>query len=122
MSAVYGLPDHLIEHVKTGVQIAANIAEPEDGDLNGVLISDLASRWEELVRVHHHHYDLLSPAECAELHAVIMLAAEYAEDNNYDAETDAEDFPEDFEFTLSAEELVATLLDLSQRASVPVAA
>lgn len=118
MTARYGLPDHLFGPVRHGILIANNIAEPEDGEHNGVLLKDLAEKWERVSRLHHYHTSLLSFAESAELLAVLELAMEYAEDNNYGAEYDRDQFPDDYQFVQAIEEIRLTLQDMSVNRSL----
>lgn len=111
MTARYGLPDRLFTPVKTGVILAWNIADKDDEPYNGTPITEVAEKWYHLVE-RGYHQNLLSTSEAAELMAVIALGAEYADNNNYADPVDMEDFSEDVEFALAAEEILFTLKDL----------
>lgn len=113
MTAAYGLPARLFAPVARGVEIAASVITPGDGDHLGRSLVEWADEWEEKCRVNGRHRDLLKPAEAASLFAVISVAVEYADTCNYGAPEDVEDFPGDVAFALASEEILCALRDIA---------
>lgn len=99
------IPADLRSALGRGLNIAAHILDRGDGDHQGHDLADLATVWEAVFPVRFS----ITPAEAAELKAVVAEAVEYALTCHYDAEADAQDFPEDYEFATKAEPLMQFL-------------
>jgi len=104
MTAAYGLPDRLIPLVARGVEIAASIVTPADGEYLGRSLVELAGELQEKCRVLQRHRDLLKPSEAASLCAVVEIAVEYATDVRY---------APDMAFELASEEIIFTLQEIA---------
>jgi predicted neutral ceramidase superfamily lipid hydrolase len=78
MTAAYEIPLRLLEPVRTGVILAAEVVTTDDGYHNGRLLLELADEWYAKVMANNRHEDLLKPAEAASLLAVVEIAIKYA--------------------------------------------
>lgn len=83
MTAAYEIPLRLLEPVRTGVLLAAEVVTTDDGYHHGRLLLELADEWYEKVMISNRHEDLLKPAEAASLLAVLEIAITYAVKNDF---------------------------------------
>lgn len=102
------IPSNLIDSLVHGLELAVGVVDLGDTDEQGRDLFLLAHNWADLGN-NLRRSPYLREDEAADIRAVIVEAAEYAETCNYGDEADEEDFPGDVKFARQSEELLSFL-------------